>query len=85
MDCHNITVDGDNVVLGSVSPDSPFHSLGLDRIHAILDFERHLAIVLPASILFLTKDSPSVNIHLKALRPSVFDRLRSRFATAGED
>lgn len=85
MDCHNIIVDGDNVIIGSVSPDSPFRTIALDRIHAILDFERHTAIVLPASILFLTKDSPSVNIHLKALKPTVFDRLRSRFVTSSDE
>lgn len=85
MDCHNITVDGENVIIGSVNPDSPFHSIGLNRIHAILDFERHVAVVLPASILFLTKNSPSINIHLKALKPTIFDRIRSKFASVDDE
>ncbi|MCM1028676.1 MAG: hypothetical protein NC342_07455 [Pseudoflavonifractor sp.] len=80
MDCHNIAIDGDNVSLGSVSPESPFHSIALDRIHAILDFERHVAIILPASIIFMLKNSPSINIHLKALKPSILDRLRSKLS-----
>lgn len=84
MDCHNILIDGDDLTIGSISPDSPFHTIALERIHAILDFERHTAIVLPASIIFLLKGSPSVNIHLKALKPSFMDRIRARFATEGE-
>lgn len=84
IDCHNIYIDGDNITVGSISPDSPFHTIALDRIHGILDFERHVAIVLPASILFLLKDAPSVNIHLKALKPSIFDRLRAKLVGADE-
>lgn len=84
MDCHNISIDGDNVSIGSVSPDSPFHTIALDRIHAILEFERHIAIVLPASILFLLKDSPSINIHLKALKPSIVDRIRTHLVGADD-
>lgn len=85
MDPHSITIDGDNVAIGSVNSDSPFHQIALDRIHAILEFERHVAVVLPASILFLLKGSPSVNIHLKALRPTLLDRLRAKFSTGEDD
>lgn len=80
MDCHNILIDGDNLIIGSVNPDSPFHSIALERIHAILDFERHVAIVLPASIIFLLKGTPSVNIHLKAIKPTIMERIRAHFA-----
>ena len=80
MDCHNITIDGENISIGSIPQDSPFHTVALDRIHAILEFERHVAIVLPASILFLLKDSPKVNIHLRALKPNIFDKIRNKLA-----
>ncbi|MFG6422866.1 MAG: hypothetical protein K1V71_00470 [Paramuribaculum sp.] len=85
MDCHNISIDGDNISIGSVKPDSPFHTIALERIHAILEFERHVAIVLPASIIFLQKDAPGINIHMKALRPNLMDRIRSKFAGVDED
>ncbi len=85
MDCHNIFIDGDNITIGTISPESPFHTVALDRIHAILDFERHVAIVLPASIIFLLKNSPGINIHLKALKPSLIERLRAKLSPAVEE
>ncbi len=85
MDCHNISIDGDNVTFGSIRPESPFHQIALDRIHAILEFERHIAVVLPASILFLLKDSPSTHVHLKALKPNLFDRIRSKLSGVEEE
>lgn len=85
LDCHNIAIDGDNLELGSVKPGSPFRTISLDRVHAILEFDRHVAIVLPASIIFLLKNSPSVNVHLKDLKPNFFERIRSKLSNVEEE
>lgn len=79
MDKHCINIDGDNIIIGSISPGSPFHTIALDRIHAIIEFDRVIAIVLPASIVFLQKDSQAVNIHIKMDKPSLIDRIRYKF------
>lgn len=79
MDKHCINIDGDNIMIESIGTSSPFHKIGLDRIHAIVDFDRVVAIVLPASIVFLHKDSPAVNIHIKMEKPSLIERIRYKF------
>ncbi|MBD5307718.1 MAG: hypothetical protein K2J18_03945 [Paramuribaculum sp.] len=80
MDKHCINIDGDNIIIGSISPDSPFHTIALDRIHAIIQFDRVIAIVLPASIIFLQKNSQAVNIHIKMDAPSLIDKIRYKFS-----
>lgn len=76
MDPHQINIDGDNITIDSISPDSPFHSIPLANIHAIVEFDRHLAIVLPTAIVFLQKESPNVNIHLNLPKASLWDKIR---------
>lgn len=80
---HNITVDMDGpvdtLVIRSIDPDSPFHRIPLERIHAIVPFEEWIAIVLHSSIIFLSRRSPRVNVHVKTEKPSIFDRLTDFF------
>ena len=76
MDPHQINIDGENITIDSISPDSPFHSLALDRIHAIIEFDREVAIVLPSAIVFLHKDSPAVNIHINIPKPTLWEKIR---------
>ncbi|MDE6304516.1 MAG: hypothetical protein K2M01_06805 [Paramuribaculum sp.] len=78
MDPHCINIDGNNITIDSISPDSPFHSLALNHINAILEFDREVAIVLPTSIVFLHKDSPNVNVHINMPKPSKWERLLYR-------
>lgn len=74
---HNISVDleHDELVIRSIDPASPFHRLPLSRIHAIVPFEEWIAVVLPAAIIFLSKKSSQVQIHLKDTGPSLLDRI----------
>lgn len=62
---HAITVDEENLTIGSIEPESPFHSIPLRHIHAIVEFGDDIAIVLHSSIIFLSKYSPRVSIHIK--------------------
>lgn len=72
-----VEIDGDQLIINSIESSSPFHSIPIRHIHAILDFDEAVAIVLHSSIIFINKEDGSVNIHLKDIGPSIFDRLRS--------
>ncbi len=76
---HNINIDMDgpvdSLVIGSISPYSPFHRVPLERIHAIVPFEEWVAIVLHSSILFLNRKSSKVSIHVRTESPSIWSRL----------
>ncbi len=80
---HNITIDidgpVDSLVIGSIEPDSPFHCIPLERIHAIVPFEEWVAIVLHSSIIFLNRKSPKVSVHIRMEPPSIMDRMKSVF------
>ncbi len=81
---HDIKVDMDgpvdSLVINSIEPDSPFHRIALDRIHAIVPFEEWVAIVLHSSIIFLNRRNSQVSIHLRDASPSIADRLRGIFS-----
>ena len=75
FDNHDIYIDENNLVINSVDESPPFHSIPLDRIHQIVDFETVVAIVLHSSIIFLNKHDGGVNVHLKTDGPSLLDRI----------
>lgn len=72
-----IEVDGNDIVIGSISSNSPFYRIPVNHIHAILEFDEAVAIVLHSSILFLSKEDGSLHVHLREMKPSLIDRLRS--------
>lgn len=76
IDNHAIYVDDGNLVIESVEPESPFHTIDLAHIHGITEFERHVAIVLANAIIFLNKHDSGVNIHLKMPKRSIIDKIR---------
>lgn len=73
----DIEIDGNELVLGSVDASSPFHRLPIGNIHAIIEFSEAVAIVLPHSIVFLSKDDGQPYVHLKELKQSFLSRLKS--------
>ena len=75
---HKIFIDPETeeLTIGSISPESPFHRLEISRINAIVPFEEWVAIVMPASIVFLNRKNSKVAIDIKELKPSFMDRLR---------
>lgn len=81
-DNHGIELDEHSLVINSISPDSPFHSIPLRHIHAIVEFADDIAIVLHSSIIFLKKDSPAVNINLKNTQTGLFGKLRHHLSAA---
>lgn len=77
---HGIMFDGDNLVINSVEAASPFHSIPLSLICGIVDFEENVAVVLRNSIIFLSKTDAGVNVHIKEVNPSFFERIRNSFS-----
>jgi len=77
MDNHNFHIDDDgNLVIGSIAPNSPFHSIPLSHIHKIVEFENEISLVLHSSIIFLNKNDSKVHIHIRTGKPSLWDKIR---------
>jgi len=76
---HDIAIDDEaNLIINSIQPDSPFHRIPLGHIHAIVEFEHNIAIVMHSSIIFLNKKDSRTYVHIKPLKPSLIDRIFNR-------
>lgn len=75
---HDIFINPETqeLTIGSIDPSSPFHTIYVTRINAIVPFEEWIAIVMHSSIIFLNRKSNKVAVDIKALSPSLMDRLR---------
>lgn len=71
-----VEIDGDNIVLNNVNTDSPFHMIPVGHIHAIVEFDEAIAIVLHSSIIFISKTDGKAHVHLREINSGLFDRLR---------
>lgn len=73
---HDVNIDDESIVIGSLPASSPFHTIPLKRVHAILTFESATAIVLHSSIIFLSRKGKGINVHLKEAPTSLWQKLR---------
>ena len=65
IEYHDIQIDDNaNLLLNSLPVSSPLRKIALRHINAIVDIERWIAIILRYSILFLSKCSTEVYIHI---------------------
>lgn len=76
---HNIEITGHDLIIHSQAQWSPFHTIDLKRVHAILDFDKYVAVVLHSSIVFISKNDDNIHIHIKDIKPSFVERCRSLF------
>lgn len=76
LENHGITVDENNLCIGSVGPSSPFSTIPLRHINEIVEFENVLAIVLLNSIIFLNKNNSDVNVHLRMDSSNLWKRIK---------
>jgi len=76
---HGVEIEGDMVRVNSVPVQSPFHEIPLSAVHAIIEFEEHVAVVLHSSILFLNRNNDGVSVHIKPFKPSLKERLSGMF------
>lgn len=79
---HKIVIDPDTeeVVIGSIDQQSPFHRLPLRHVNAIVPFDEWVALVLHSSIVFLNKKSSKVSVHVKPYNPTVWERVKWMFS-----
>lgn len=75
---HKVFIDPDteDLIIPSVRPDSPFHKIDIRRINAIVPFDNWVAIVMPASIIFLSRVGSDVAIDLCLDGPTPLDRIK---------
>lgn len=79
LDFHEIAIDDNaNLIIGSMPEGSPFRVIPLSHIHAIVEFDKKIAIVLHSSIIFLNKYDSQTNVHIQMNRQSLFDRIFRR-------
>lgn len=78
---HDIMIDPENntISFGSIDTASPFHTLPLDRINAILGFDEWVAIVTGSSIVFLNRKSPKVVVDIKPIEATFSQKLSKIF------
>jgi len=74
---HDIHVDPENeeLVIGSILPESPFRKIPLRNIHAFVPFENWVAIAMYSSVIFLSSKDNKVSVHLRAETPTLWNRL----------
>ncbi len=77
---HDVSIDDEgNLVIHGVDENSPFHAIPLRNIHAIVNFEEEVAIVLHSTIIILDKKDSNVYVNLRAVGTTFAEKLRSLF------
>lgn len=62
---HHLKFDGDELIFEDMEEFNPFRRILVRNLHAILEFNKHIAFVFPNHILFLGKRSPELHVHFK--------------------
>lgn len=76
---HDIQIDDNgNLIINSLPAGSPFHKISLSRIHAIVEFEHKIAVVLHSSIIFLSKNDEKTHIHIRQTKESLLSKIFGR-------
>lgn len=81
---HDIMIDPEDntITFGSIDEKSPFHTLPLNKVNAILGFDEWVAVVMPSSIIFLNRKSDKVYIDIRPIRESFAQRVSNVFRTS---
>lgn len=73
---HKLKIDSDEVVVESLEESSPFRRFLKRGLFAVLEFDRNVAFVFQAHILFFSKTSNKLSVHFRpAEKRSFLDRL----------
>ena len=79
LDSAAMHLDGSQVILNKIDSTSPFRTIDVDRIHAVVDFDNSIAIVLRASIVFIHKLTYQTRIHIRPNPEGLLANLRYIF------
>jgi len=72
---HAIRINGNILEINGLGDNSPFRRIPVRGIHAIVDFDESVAIVLHSSILFISKVDGQVRVHINFKEPSLMSRI----------
>ncbi|MBD5278545.1 MAG: hypothetical protein HDS32_04835 [Bacteroides sp.] len=77
---HHIKVSGNEVIFEDQEEFSPFRRFLLRGLNGILEFDRHVAFVFRNHILFLSKDSDDMRVHMRPCEShkNIFQRMFAR-------
>ncbi len=77
---HNIKFTDREVIFEDQEEFSPFRRFLLRSLNAILEFDRHVAFVFSNHILFLSKDSDDMRVHMRPCEKpqNLFSRIFAR-------
>lgn len=64
-DHHNLIDREDSVIINQLEEYNPFRRFLKRNLHAILEFDKEVAFVFPSHILFLSKESDNIRIHMR--------------------
>lgn len=66
---HDITISEHEIILNNLEEFNPFRRFLKRSLYAILEFDHNVAFVFGTHILFLSKESPEIRVHLKPEKP----------------
>lgn len=76
---HRINIEGDDVVIESMEEFSPFRRFLKRGLYAVLEFDKNVAFVFRAHILFFSKNSSKLTVHIRPVeKKSLLGRLFGR-------
>lgn len=76
---HGIEIVDNSIVINSLDSTSLFHKIALSRVHGIVNFDKTIAIVMHSSMLFLDKDEPKQNVHIKPQPQTFWEKVKMWF------
>lgn len=62
---HDISVNNGEVIIGSLEEFNPFRRFLVRSLHGVLEFDKMVAFVFRNHIVFLSKESDDMRIHLR--------------------
>lgn len=71
-------ITDDMIVLRQVDEYSPFKRFLIRSLYGVLEFDRTVAFVFPAHIIFLNKSDEGINFYLREEKPKWYKRLFRR-------
>lgn len=76
---HDVAINSEELILKDLEEESPFRVVLINKIMGIEEFERTMAVILPNCILFFSKETNDIHIHIKMPKMSFKDKLKSLF------
>ncbi|MFQ7039211.1 MAG: hypothetical protein ACLRRG_00985 [Barnesiella sp.] len=65
VDLYKISFSGDIMTLACLNCENPFYRVRLKNICGIEILEKHIALVMSSSILFLNRENNGISVHIK--------------------